>query len=170
MNVRQALSSEKRFLSPRRGSNPQPSDDGETLTIELPKLRWWAKVQVRHLCDLSGSHYMLIMWHLTIWVLVTQWLGRLTGHQKSGAQKSFSEDRAWRTFIYHSRYLQAPTFPKIYISLNEKTSCYKTLFPSTFRGPSPLSILMEIKFLNKKVFWLSNDKFWWRKIWWSFYI
>ena len=27
MNDRQALSSEKRFLSPKRGSNPQPSDD-----------------------------------------------------------------------------------------------------------------------------------------------
>ena len=62
INVRQALSMEKRFLSPRRGSNPQPSDDRwDALTIELPRVRWWAKVHVRHMCDLSGSHYLLIM-------------------------------------------------------------------------------------------------------------
>ena len=37
MNNGQALSSEKRFLSPRRGSNPKPSDDrGHAQTIELP--------------------------------------------------------------------------------------------------------------------------------------
>ena len=35
MNVRQALSSEKRFLSRRRGLNPQPSHDRRyTPTIE----------------------------------------------------------------------------------------------------------------------------------------
>ena len=34
----------KWFLSPRRGSNPQPSDDRwDALTIELPRLRWWAR-------------------------------------------------------------------------------------------------------------------------------
>ena len=47
----------KQFLSPRLGSNPQPSDDQQYApTIELPRLRWWAKVQVRHMCGLSGSH------------------------------------------------------------------------------------------------------------------
>ena len=62
MNVRQALSSEKWFLSPRQRSNPRPSDDRwDALTIELPRLRWRAKVQVRHMCDLSSSHDMLIM-------------------------------------------------------------------------------------------------------------
>ena len=62
MNVCQALSSEKRFLSPRRGSNPQLSDDqGDGLTIELPRLRWRAKVPVRPVCDLNGSHDMLII-------------------------------------------------------------------------------------------------------------
>ena len=41
----------KWFLSPGRGSNPQPSDDRlDDLTIELPRLRWWAKVQIRHIC------------------------------------------------------------------------------------------------------------------------
>ena len=31
----------KRFLSPRRGSNPQPSDDWlDALTIDLLRLRW----------------------------------------------------------------------------------------------------------------------------------
>ena len=39
MNVRQALSPEKRFLSPRLGKNPQSSDDQrDALTIELPRL------------------------------------------------------------------------------------------------------------------------------------
>ena len=57
LNVRQILSSEKRFLIPRRRSNLQPSDDRwDALTIELPRLRWWAKVEVRHKCDLSGNH------------------------------------------------------------------------------------------------------------------
>ena len=46
MNLRQALTSEKRFLSPRRGSNSQPSDDRrDALTNELPRLRWQAQVQ-----------------------------------------------------------------------------------------------------------------------------
>ena len=31
------------------------------LTIELPRLRWLVKVQVCYMCDLSGSHDMLIM-------------------------------------------------------------------------------------------------------------
>ena len=63
MNVRQALSSEKRFLSPRQGLNPQPSDDRwDALTIDLPRLRWWAKVQVWHVCGLSRSHCMLKLW------------------------------------------------------------------------------------------------------------
>ena len=68
MNVRQALSSDKRFLSPRRGSNLQPSDNRwDAPTIELPRRRWWAMVQVRHICDLSGSHYMLVMiWWLPL--------------------------------------------------------------------------------------------------------
>ena len=41
-----------------RGLNPQPSEGRwEALTIELPRLRWGAKQQVRHMCDLSGSHF-----------------------------------------------------------------------------------------------------------------
>ena len=68
MNVRQALPSEKRFLSPRRGSNAQPSDDQwDALTIELSRLRWWTKVQVQHKFDLSRSQYMrdiLQLWEL----------------------------------------------------------------------------------------------------------
>ena len=39
MNVRQALTSQKRFLSPRQESHPQPSDDRrDAQTIELPRL------------------------------------------------------------------------------------------------------------------------------------
>ena len=38
-------------LSPRRGLNPQPSDDRlDDLTTELPRLRWWAKVQIQYIC------------------------------------------------------------------------------------------------------------------------
>ena len=62
MNVRQALTPEKRFLSPRRGSNLQPSDDRwDALTIGLPRLRWRAQEQFRHMCRLVGSHEILIM-------------------------------------------------------------------------------------------------------------
>ena len=47
MNDRQALTPGKRFLSPRRRSNPRPFDDRwDALTIELLRLRWRAKVQV----------------------------------------------------------------------------------------------------------------------------
>ena len=55
MNVREALSSAK------RESNPQPDNRWDVLTIELPRLRWWAKVEVRHVCGLSGRHYMLLI-------------------------------------------------------------------------------------------------------------
>ena len=66
MNVRQALTSEKRFMNPTRGSSLLTT--GDALTIELPGLRRRANEQVRHM--------------LTIWVLVAQWLERLTGDQK----------------------------------------------------------------------------------------
>ena len=39
----------RKRLRLRQVSNPQPSDDRwSALTIELSRLRWWAKVQVRH--------------------------------------------------------------------------------------------------------------------------
>ena len=106
INVRQALSMEKRFLSPRRGSNPQPSDDRwDALTIELPNLRWWAKVQVQHVWlkrkPLSVNNdidEVYVFRNVRAWrylemideqssssiltlSLVAQWLERLTGHQ-----------------------------------------------------------------------------------------
>ena len=57
-----SITKKKRFLSPRRGSSPQPSDDWwDALTIELSILRWQTNMQVRDMCDLSGSHNMLIM-------------------------------------------------------------------------------------------------------------
>ena len=47
MNIHQALSLKEQFLRPRQGSKPQPSvDRWDTLTIELPRLRWWANVQL----------------------------------------------------------------------------------------------------------------------------
>ena len=49
--------SKKRFLIPREGSNLQPSDnEWDPLTIQLPRLTWQVKVQVRHMYDLSGRH------------------------------------------------------------------------------------------------------------------
>ena len=57
MNVFQTHTAEKGFLRSRRGLNPQPPDDRrDDLIIEPPKLRWWAKVQVEHMCDICGSH------------------------------------------------------------------------------------------------------------------
>ena len=59
MNNRQALSSEKRLFNPKREPNPQPSDDQlDAPTNELARPRWGSKVQVGHMCDLSGSHYI----------------------------------------------------------------------------------------------------------------
>ena len=52
----------KRFLSPKRGSNPQPSDDRcDALTIDLPRLRWWARGSWM-LAD-SDIHMWMIKWH-----------------------------------------------------------------------------------------------------------
>ena len=56
-----ALTSEEQFLNPRWWSNQQPPDkrwDG--LSIELPRLRWWAEMLVQHVCLLHNSQYMLI--------------------------------------------------------------------------------------------------------------
>ena len=54
---------QKRFLNARRGLNPQPYDDWwDALTIKLSTLRWRAKVQVWHMCDLSGSHDRLMLY------------------------------------------------------------------------------------------------------------
>ena len=58
--VKLKLTSEKRFFNLKRRSNPQPSDDRwDALTIKQPKLRCWAKVQVRYMCCLCGSLDML---------------------------------------------------------------------------------------------------------------
>ena len=96
----------KMISEPYTGTEPQSCDDQwDALTIELPRLKWRAKVQVRHMCDLSSCHDM----HLSSpSVLVAQWLERLTGHQVTGSmprlglRNRFSEIRAWRSFIYHS--------------------------------------------------------------------
>ena len=56
------LTTEKRFLSPWWGSNPKPFDDRwATPNIELPRLRWWATVGVRHMCSLCGGYDMFII-------------------------------------------------------------------------------------------------------------
>ena len=180
MNVRQALYSEKRFLSPRMRSNPQPSDDQQdAVTIELPRLRWRAKVQFRHMWDLSGRHFTFItiliicileMWELggilnDRWTFVNSnlrktisepqmgikvatfwWPVRHCNHWTTKIQKSdgcgfdprlglrnrFSEDKAWRTFIYHWRYLQASTFPNYISSKNIIWHQHKSVHETTW--------------------------------------
>ena len=89
----------KRFLSRSRGSNPQPSDDRwDALTIELPTLIWWAKVQVWHMCDLSGSHYMLMMWSMRyiFWIV--------------GAWRYFEWETNVRQALSSENYFWAPLF------------------------------------------------------------
>ena len=93
MNDRQALSSEKRFLSPRRGSNPQPSHDRwDAVTIHMVS-QSTSSAYVRPEQKLLYVNYVIdeiyilllmrcIFWKLTIWFLVAQRLERLTGHQK----------------------------------------------------------------------------------------
>ena len=62
-----SLRRKKRFLRPRRGSNPQPFDgQWDALTIELPRLRWRANVKVRHAYCLSSSHDISILLN-TLW-------------------------------------------------------------------------------------------------------
>ena len=63
LDISQAkLTTEKGFLSPWWGWNPKPFDDRwAALNIELPRLRWWAKVGVRHVCSLCGGYDMFII-------------------------------------------------------------------------------------------------------------
>ena len=53
---------QKNNFRTRRGSGLQSSDDRwDALIIEVSRPRWWTKMQVQHMCDLSGSHWMLIV-------------------------------------------------------------------------------------------------------------
>ena len=63
MNVRQALSSEKRFLSPRRGSNPQPSDFWILVVQWLQCLTGHQKVAT--LIPIWGSEIVFLRLELT---------------------------------------------------------------------------------------------------------
>ena len=49
----------KTVRDPGRGLNDNLTTD-ETLIIELPRLKWWAKVQVRHMCCLSSTYVELV--------------------------------------------------------------------------------------------------------------
>ena len=92
MNVRQALTPEKQFPSPRRGWNPQPSDDRwVTPIIDLPRLRWRVNVQVGQMRYPSGSCDMLIM------ILIRQML-RMRELGDNLDKLCFSEVSASRTF------------------------------------------------------------------------
>ena len=125
MNVLQALSPEKRFLSPRRGLNPQFSGDRwDAPTIELWRLRWWTEVQVWHMCDLSRSHYMLIM--IMMRYIFELWELRYTLNERWTLVKLYpqkndfwapDEDRAWRAFISHSKLNSILSRPEYFIFL-----------------------------------------------------
>ena len=81
LNVRQPRISGKRFLSPRRGSNLQPSNDPcDTLTIKLPRLRWRAKVQVQ----LTSTAFAAA----TIWYQSCSWIAALTTKLSKSARNS----------------------------------------------------------------------------------
>ena len=58
--------SEKRIPSPRQGSTPQASNNQwDALTIELPRLRWKAKVLIRYnTCCPCSSHQMFMLMHI----------------------------------------------------------------------------------------------------------
>ena len=59
VDIRQAHISEKRFLSARRGANLQPSDEWlDTLTIEIPRLRWETEVHGGHIISVSWQAHM----------------------------------------------------------------------------------------------------------------
>ena len=116
------------FLRPRRESNPQPSDLWwDALTIELPGLRWQREghdmyrfVSATHVLlngslDMSrtGIYRGLLS---AIWVLVAQWLERLTGDQKVAgsipvwASETFFWvcDKAWVANSYPVKSRQDP--------------------------------------------------------------
>ena len=61
----------KRFLSPRRMSNPQrPDDRWDALTNELPRLRRGAKVQIRRIY-MHGRPIYVVIWSLTAFSLLS---------------------------------------------------------------------------------------------------
>ena len=75
----QALSqTQKNVSEPQTGIEPQPSDlRWDALTIELPGLRWQREGQL-----LIQQSRLAVGLLSAIWVLVAQWLERLTGDQK----------------------------------------------------------------------------------------
>ena len=112
-------------------------------TIALPRLRWRAKVQVRHVFNLSGRIYILLTYRgcrsgytyvqlapqFVIWVLGLG--GSMVGasHLSSGGCRfdtrlalriRFSENRAWRSFIYHSFKISPHShISNIYVAITE---------------------------------------------------
>ena len=82
MKACHALSLEKQFLSPRRGSNLQPSDNGWdapliSLSFHIFQNIYLIISLLRHTGLRLGCTYV------QPWlILVVQWLQRLTGHQK----------------------------------------------------------------------------------------
>ena len=93
LNVRQVLTWEKQFLSPRRGSNPQPSCRTCAFHLSLGSSMVRASHRSYDGCRLDP---------------------------RLRVRNCFSEVRAWRMFIYHSKYLHAPTIPT-YLSQDEGT-------------------------------------------------
>ena len=73
----------KNFSAPDGDQKPQPTDDRwDSLTTELLRLRWQAKVQVQHMWQPRHSNTYIELAHwLTTWVSAAQWLECLTSHQ-----------------------------------------------------------------------------------------
>ena len=146
MNHRQALFSNKLFLSSRRGSNPHPSGERwDALTIELPRLRWQAKVQVRpftlarHL-SLKSNFYLSspsyvklvpsrLMWNLHVsspsesWYLIGYSLSPLIRWLQVWSPSAAEESFFWgkSLTIVHLSFIQDiskfPPFQYIYIAM-----------------------------------------------------
>ena len=120
----------KMFLSRRRESNPLPSDLWwDTLTIELPGLRWqreghdmyWFVSAIQVLLNSSTCTYRGLL--SAILVLVAQWLERLTGDKNVpgsipvwGSEIIFWVcDKSWVANSFHLIYQAARHPSYIYI-------------------------------------------------------
>ena len=122
----------KLFLSPRRESNPQPSDlRWDALIIELSGLRWQREghdmyrfVSATHVLLNSSLDMSVYLINSAIWVLVAQLLERLTEDQKCSIPAWSSEtffwvcDKAWVTNSFPLIY-QAASHPHTYIFVNK---------------------------------------------------
>ena len=112
MNDRQALYSEKQFLSPRRGSNPQLSDDRKNV--------WPLSYQ-----DSDGEprckfDVQLIIYHIYLGSSMVRACNQSSEgcgfDLRLGLRNRFLEYKAWRSFIYHLKIFPSSHISNIQIS------------------------------------------------------